>query len=129
MVILDTSFIFAFFNQKDEFHGKAHQILEILGKQPLFVSFLVYQELLTLMMARFSSEAAVELSNELFSEDYSVQLLKIDEEYFEDSQALFKQLSPHKFSFVDISLMVLSKNLEAKVLTFDRNLEKTLAFK
>jgi predicted nucleic acid-binding protein len=126
MVLLDTSFIYAFFNEVDEFHGLARDLLKDVENEPMFVSFLVYQELMTLMMSRFSSEKALLLSDTLFSENSSLQILKMDEEFFEDSKTLFQKLSPHTFSFVDVSLMVLAKHLEAKVLTFDKKLAEAV---
>ncbi|QQR54682.1 type II toxin-antitoxin system VapC family toxin [Candidatus Peregrinibacteria bacterium] len=125
-MILDTSFIFAYFNSVDSLHKKARHIFKSSAEEPHFVSFLVYQELLTLMTSRFSSKEAIQLSEILLSEDSGIQLLKMDEEYFEESVALFEELSPHKLSFVDISLLVLAKNLEAKVLTFDERLVRAL---
>ncbi len=127
MVLLDTSFIYAFFNEVDEFHGIARNLMQNIEEEPIFISFLVYQELMTLMMSRFSSEKAILLADTLFSENSSLQILKMDEEFFEDTQALFQKLSPHTFSFVDVSLMVLAQNLEAKVLTFDKKLAEALA--
>lgn len=126
-MILDTSFIYAYFNSVDSLHDEAHRLFDLADEEPHFMSFLVYQELLTLMTSRFSSKEALELGKVLLSEDSGVHLLKIDEEYFDETLSLFEKLSPHRLSFVDVSLIVLSKNLETKVLTFDQSLERALS--
>jgi predicted nucleic acid-binding protein len=77
-------------------------------------------------MSRCSSEEANQVADVLLAENSPVKLLKLDQEYFEEIMDLFKKLSPHKFSFVDVSLMILSKEFEAKVLTFDHRLEEKL---
>jgi len=92
----------------------------------IYVSFLVAQEFLTLLTSRYSSSVAATIYEDLFSEETGIKLIKIDEEFFEETLVLFKKLNPHRFSFVDVSLMVLSKELEAKVLTFDERLEEKL---
>jgi len=126
LVILDTSFLFAYFQENDEFHLKAKELAENIRGELIYVSFLVAQEFLTLLTSRYSSSVAATIYEDLFSEETGIKLIKIDEEFFEETLVLFKKLNPHRFSFVDVSLMVLSKELEAKVLTFDERLEEKL---
>jgi predicted nucleic acid-binding protein len=40
---------------------------------------------------------------------------------------MFKKLGKHKLSFVDVSLVVLARELGAKIITFDERLQKALA--
>ena len=124
MVILDTSYLFSLFQEEDDFHQKALGLSEKLDDEVSYITFLVFQELLTLITSRFSSAEAIRVADILNSERSPVQFLKLDEEYFDDTLALFKKLSPHRFSFVDVSLMVLAKNMEARVLTFDERLDR-----
>lgn len=127
MVILDTSFLFALFIKEDEFHEKASVLARQQEGQLLACSFLVFQELMTLLMSKIGSAAAIKIGKDLLDSSSSVQFLRMDEESFEDTWSLFETIGTHKLSFVDVSLITLAKNLDAKVLTFDQGLEKALA--
>lgn len=127
MVILDTSFLFALFVEQDSAHLKAVHFAKSLAQENAFCSFLVFQELMTLMMSKLGSEAASKIGADILAQDSGIQILKIDQDYFEETVKLFEKLSPHKLSFVDVSLLVLAKKLEAKVLTFDQGLERALS--
>lgn len=81
---------------------------------------------MTLLMSKVGASAATKIGRDILDTTSPIQLLKIDEEFFEDSWNLFGELGPHRFSFVDVSLIVLSKELDAKVMTFDKRLEKAL---
>ena len=81
---------------------------------------------MTLLMSKVGASAATKIGQDILDSSSPIQLLKIDEELFEESWDLFSKLGSHRFSFVDVSLMVLSKEFEAEVLTFDRRLEEKL---
>jgi len=126
LVILDTSFLFALFVKEDDFHEKALALAKQQDSPLLACSFLVFQELMTLLMSKVGASAATKIGQDILDPSSPIQFLKIDEEFFDESWAIFSKLGPHRFSFVDVSLMVLSKEFEAKVLTFDRRLEEKL---
>lgn len=126
MVILDTSFLFALFVEQDTAHQKALHLAKSLNQESAFCSFLVFQELMTLMMSKLSAVSASKIGADILAQDSGIQILKIDQEYFEETVDLFESLAPHKLSFVDVSLLILAKNLEAKVLTFDQGLDLAL---
>lgn len=126
MVILDTSFIFALFVREDDFHLKAISLIKRFESELIYCSFLVFQETMTLMMSKLGSEAAASIVSNILGEDSPIKLLKVDQEYSNETFELFSKLSPHRFSYVDVSLMVLSREFEAEVLTFDRRLEEKL---
>lgn len=123
MLILDTSFLFAFFQETDDHHNKAVQLTASLEEDIVYFPFLVFQELLTLLTSRYSSKEAVRISEIMLDKDFPAKILKIDEEYFEQSIKMFKKLGKHRFSFVDVSLLVLASELEAKIITFDTRLD------
>lgn len=126
MVILDTSYLYALLREEDDHHQKALQLSKKLNDELVYITFLIFQEFLTLLTGRASSQEAIKVADFLLSEKSPIQLLKIDKEYFEDTLALFKKLSPHRFSFVDVSLIILAGELEAEVITFDKRLEERL---
>lgn len=127
MLILDTSFLFAFFQQNDNQHDDAVGLTASFKNDVVYFPFLVFQELMTLIMSRYSSSEAIRICEIILDKDFPAQILKIDEEYFEQSVDLFKKLGKHKFSFVDVSLIVLARELGAKIITFDERLEKETA--
>lgn len=77
-------------------------------------------------MSKLGSEPAATIISNILAEDSPIKFLKIDPEYINETFDLFSRLSPHRFSYVDVSLIVLAKEFEAEVLTFDRRLEERL---
>lgn len=77
-------------------------------------------------MSKLGSDAATTITSNILAEDSRIKLLKIDPDYINETFDLFSRLSPHRFSYVDVSLIVLAKEFEAEVLTFDRRLEEKL---
>ncbi|MFA5855515.1 MAG: PIN domain-containing protein [Candidatus Gracilibacteria bacterium] len=126
MVILDTSFLFAFFNETDEHHAEAVRLTPSLEGDLIYFPFLVFQELMTLIMSRYSSSEAVRISEILLDGEFPAQIFKVDIDYLKESVALFRELGQHKLSFVDVSLIVLAREFSAKVITFDRGLKTAL---
>jgi len=124
MVILDTSFLFALFQEQDEFHEEAKQVSLSFDGELVYFSFLVFQELMTLTMSRYSSEEATTISRTLLGEKFPAKIIKLDTDYFELTNDLFKKLGKHRFSFVDVSLLVLARELDARIITFDERLQK-----
>ena len=127
MVILDTSYLFAFFQSIDDHHPKAVAIARELEHESCYVPFLVFQELMTLLTSKYSSQEATRLMKVLLAEDSPIKLLKIDMDYFDETVALFRQLEPHRFSFVDVLLIALHRDFNAPVVTFDQRLQRALA--
>jgi len=127
MVILDTSFLVAYFREADVHHAKALKLAEELRGEKMVITFLVFQELASILNRKVSTEFSASVTKRLLMPDSSIELFKLDESYFEEVLALYESLGPHSFSYVDVSLIHLSKELELSVLTFDKELEKALA--
>lgn len=126
MIFCDTSFLFAYFSREDAHHEQAVKIAKNLPKRGVFMPSTVFQELMTLLTYKVSSKAAINLSKLLLSPDSPIELMRVDEAYFEEIMNAFEQNSPHDFSFVDMSLILLSKKMEAKIYSFDADLNKAL---
>jgi predicted nucleic acid-binding protein len=127
MVILDTSFLVAYFREMDVHHAKALQRAEELRGEKMVITFLVFQELASILNRKVSTEFATSVTRKLLSPDSNIELFKLDESFFEEVLELYGKLGPHSFSYVDVSLIHLSKELELSVLTFDKELEKALS--
>lgn len=127
MVILDTSFLVAFFKSNDVHHAAAVEGAERYRGQIKIVSFLVFQEFISIVNRKVSTDVASSLGKQLLSGENNLEIYKLDEAYLEDVLQLYGDLGPHTFSYVDVSLIHLSKELEVPVLTFDKDLAAALA--
>ncbi|MFA4815448.1 MAG: PIN domain-containing protein [Candidatus Gracilibacteria bacterium] len=127
MVILDTSFLIAFFRTNDVHHAAAIDAAETYREKTKIVSFLVFQEFVSILNRKVSTEFASTLSRLLLSGENNLEIYKLDEANLENVLKLYGELGPHTFSYVDVSLIHLSKELELPVLTFDKDLAEALA--
>lgn len=127
MVILDTSFLVAFFKSNDVHHAAAMKAAELHRGQIKVVSFLVFQEFISIVNRKVSSSVASSLSKQLLSGENNLEIYKLDEANLEGVMELYVEMGPHSFSYVDVSLIHLSKELEIPVLTFDKALSAALA--
>lgn len=125
MAVLDTSFIYAFFQPEDVHHQKAKALSQKHEGETHFINFLVFQELVTLITYKKSSQEAYEFGDFLQSALSPIQILKVDEEYLEEYWALAKRLKDHQLSFVDLSLLFLSENFGLPLWSFDQALLQT----
>ena len=125
--MLDTSFIYAFFYEKDFHHKDVIQTLKKLDGEILFTPIEVVQELLTVVTRKFSSEEAIKIGKLIMSEDSWILIFKSHEADFEHGWKVFQKMSPHKFSFVDSLLIGIAKNGDNSVLTFDKEILKVLS--
>lgn len=117
----------AYFRENDVHHQTAVQLAKKHSDDKLVISFLILQELTSVLNRKASTEIAVQVAKMLLDSGGSISVLRLDENYIEDVIDLYKKLAPHSFSYVDVSLIHLSKELELPVLTFDKDLEKALA--
>lgn len=125
MVICDTSFLYAFFNEFDLHHKDAVKIGMEYENANLFTPVEVIEELLTTLTRRTSSDNAIKTVENIFKHD-SIGVIHTNELVFDKSWETFKKLNPHKFSFVDCILISLIKDSDGVILTFDKELLKTL---
>lgn len=122
MVILDTSFLVAFFRKEDHHHAKARVLAKKHAGEQMIMTFLVMQEFMGILNRKSSTELAVKVIQLLLKEGSDVQLFKLDEANLEPTLELFGRLKPHDFSYVDVSLIHLAREFECEVLSFDQKL-------
>ncbi len=125
MIIIDTSYIIAFFSEKDFHHKKAVEFISQLDED-LFAPIEVIQELMTTLSRKVSSLYAVKVASSIL-ENNSINIINSHELVFDKAFDTFKKLNPHKFSFVDCVLISLAKNSDATILTFDKDLLKAVS--
>lgn len=128
MVVLDTSFLYAIFQEEDKHHKKAKEIAKILANEEIiFIPIEVVQELVTVITYRKSSEVAIKIANIILDPKSAIGIVNSHEVVFDDAWKIFKEESPHKFSFVDCVLISMTKNSDdAKLITFDKALAEAV---
>ena len=122
MILLDTSYLVALFNQSDSQHVKAKEIQRKLAGQKLAVSEYVILELSTILAMRGDIQDARQAITSLL-ESEEVRFIPCGSFF---SVTLETMLSQKKFklSFVDCSVLVLLETGEAeKLVSFDAELK------
>ena len=109
MIILDTSFLFAYYREQDVHHKTAVDLAKEIGGETVIVPVEVFEELITVVTRKFSSKAGIEVGKKLLSNEFPVEMLRTADNVFQNAWANFQALDPHSFSFVDCILIALSK--------------------
>lgn len=122
MIILDSNIFIALFFPEDPLHEKATGFLELLENRKFMYTSEVLEEVVTIIAIRKNSELAITVKNTL-QENFTIFPEKISKEGIWSD---FESLSPHRFSYTDVSLYSLSKKFGVEVLTFDDKLKKRI---
>mgnify|MGYP001569946562 CR=1 FL=1 len=129
-ILLDTSFLIAFDNEKDVHHIKARELwIKIKEKQfgIYFISDYIFDEVISVTM-RKKDETRAKIFGKHIKE--SLDILNIDSYLFEEAWNLFEKrekLSEEDkiLNFTDCTNVVLLEFLASnKIATFDRGFEK-----
>lgn len=120
-LFLDTSMIVAFYNQDDQNHSKAKDIMErvVQGEWgPASISDYVFDECVTVTLLKLSLKEAVALGSALIEGELS--LLKATESIIQEAWDIF-QKNPGKLSFTDCTNLAFIRLVDIDYLgTFDR---------
>lgn len=114
--IVDTSVWVALFLDFDVEHQKARRILDRI-RDTIYVPYCVISETATVLAYKHSKKQA---DNFLVYIENNRDLILINNEIAEELN-FYKSL-PHKISFADSALILLSRKLNAELITFDRQL-------
>ncbi|OGI15433.1 hypothetical protein A3K63_01785 [Candidatus Micrarchaeota archaeon RBG_16_49_10] len=126
MIILDTSFIVAYYNTRDENHERAAELMKTLVNGEygdLRITDYVFDECMTVMLIRLKSLPETIKIGELIKK--SMEIFSVGKEIFEESWILFKRQKETAFSFTDCTtLEVMKKMGMGNIATFDRDFKK-----
>ncbi|MFH1218220.1 MAG: PIN domain-containing protein [Candidatus Peregrinibacteria bacterium] len=120
MTILDTSIWVALINKSDTCYEKAKKIAKETNLEELEIFDYTYIETLTVLRNKVSETACNNFLN--FVKDYQKNITLSNEEIFSLANAFFFQ--DKTLSFTDCLLIATAKINSAKLLTFDKALEK-----
>ncbi len=123
MKILDSNVWISFFNKNDINHKKASKILALLFKGEIYLTDYIILEVSTILLQKASKDIANSFV-EFVQDAININIIYSQELLFDKYLEFFKNNNYLKLSFVDQSLVFLSKDFE--IITFDKELLKVL---
>lgn len=116
-VVIDSSFLIAFYNEEDSQHRKALEVVSKIGDKIVLLHPYVVEEVATVLTYKSGiSDAKKFLENFLNSENINISRVDIKEEI-----EFFNKLNK-KISFTDSAIIKMSKEKNIPVLTFDKQI-------
>jgi predicted nucleic acid-binding protein len=117
MIILDTSFLIAFYNKKDSRHREALKIFDEIANDNLVISGYIFDEVVTFLMAKVPW-IAKEVGENILE---NLDVKRVNDEDFKTAWGVFNKFD--ELSFTDCTTLSLSKRLKIRrVVTFDQSL-------
>lgn len=117
---VDTFYIVALVNERDEFNEKANELVEFYDRLPLLVTDAVLLEIGN-SLARWYKTDAIKIFEE-FLESKSIEIVRLDETLFNKAFALYKTHADKTWGLVDcISFVVMREHGITDALTHDRH--------
>jgi predicted nucleic acid-binding protein len=116
MIIVDTGFWVALFNNKDQYHLIAQQTLAQYSSQPLITTWCVLTESCHLLLKRSSStyqgvEKQIKLMDVFQKHQGTFQLFNLEQIHLERIKLLMKQYQNLPMDLADASLVILAEYL------------------
>ena len=124
-VVVDSNIFIALFNQDDTLHERAVALWQEFRDDQgvlLYTSNFVLAEVLTVLRLRVSRTAAQSFGAIVFGQTRALHVIYIDHDLMKQSYEIFSTVPIKDFSFVDASLVALSKAFQAELVTFDKHL-------
>src|SRR3989344_1365860 len=119
--IIDSSIFVAFYYEGDQNHKNALEIIKTISGKTLIIHPYVISEVVTVLTYKVSKEVA-----EVFLSD----VIGVDDVFIPNpdvlSESEFFIFQKKKISFTDSTLVYLAKKLNAKLVTFDKQMIASL---
>ncbi len=117
---VDTSFIVALINQRDQYHTQAINAVEQYDGRPLIVTDVILLEIANALARRYKSEA-IQVIEELLSSE-EVEVVPLTSELFSQAFELYKSRQDKTWGLVDcVSFVVMQRQSILSALTFDQH--------
>lgn len=118
--LIDTSFIVALVNERDEDHEKAVELSIQFNRKPFIITDAVLLEIGNSLSRRFKRES-IETIQDFFNSD-DVDIIGLDETLFNKAFELYKTHSDKSWGLVDcVSFIVMKEHGITDALTSDRH--------
>ena len=123
MIILDSNVWIAFFHKNDNQHKKAEKIIKELNAKIIIPEYII-TEIASILCFKADKKIAVIFLNSVLDND-DIEILLSNEIIFNNTVNNFIDDSGNKLSFIDTTLLCLSKKY--KIVTCDKNLQIAIA--
>lgn len=124
MIMLDTSFVVAYFNTRDQNHDLATKTGKILARQnlELYITDYIFGEIVTVVFVKLKNlEKALDIGKIVLE---SCNLIHVEKDIFEHAWKIFSG-QKLRLSFVDcITIAVMQDRKMQKIATFDGDFTK-----
>ena len=121
-IILDSNIWIGYFNKDDVHHSSSVKLISTLSTSNVYVTEYVVIESLSVLKMRKSEKVAM-LCLDVFQHTHTIHVVPSGD-IFKKTINLFQTLSDKHLSFVDMSLLSLSRDYEVK--TFDKKLASAI---
>jgi hypothetical protein len=130
LIFLDTSFLFAYYNQGDKNHRKALKYFREIVENPsseigwVFTDY-IFDELVTLILLRSRNKTKAIFSGKTLLNSRTIQLFYLKPETIDRSWILFTKYRDKLWSFTDCTtISFMQENRISKIATFDKNFKE-----
>ena len=124
MIMLDTSFVVAYFNTRDQNHDQATKTGKILARQNLeiYITDYIFGEIVTVVFVKLKNlEKALNIGKIILE---SCNLIHVEKDIFEHAWKIFSG-QKLRLSFVDcITIAIMQDRKMQKIATFDGDFAK-----
>ncbi len=122
-VFVDTLFVVAQINQRDQYHAKASELTAELEGYPLLVTDAVLLEIGNALAKNYREQAVAVIENFLTSDE--VKIVRLTPELFDLAFAEYKKHHDKEWGLIDcISFVVMRQEDVDQALTFDHHFEQ-----
>ena len=119
-IFIDTLFVVALVNRRDQYHEQATKLAERLDGHPLLVTDAVLLEIGNALSRNYKEEAVRIMDDFLASDE--VEIVRLTPELFDKAYSMYRTYLDKEWSLVDcISFVVMRQAAVKQVLTFDRH--------
>ncbi|MFA6305157.1 MAG: PIN domain-containing protein [Candidatus Gracilibacteria bacterium] len=122
MKILDSSVIISVFRQQEKNHKKALQIF--ISNEKFLITEYVIAEVLTVLKMREGLKIA-NRCYDFISNTKDIEIVPIENIIFNKALSYFSQ-NKNNLSFIDTILLILSKENQIELVSFDKDLQKAM---
>jgi hypothetical protein len=119
-IFVDTLFVVALINQRDQYHQQASELANYFSGHPLLVTDAVLLEIGNALARNYKAEATTIINDFLTSDE--VHIVYLTPQLFDAGFALYQQYQDKAWGLVDcISFIVMRQNRVTAALTFDQH--------
>lgn len=119
-VFVDTSFVVALVNEKDQHHSRASELADLFDGYPLITTDAILLEIGNALAKKFKEQAAEVIDDFLTSED--IEIVRLDESLFQRAFEIYRTHKDKTWGMIDcVSFVVMRERGIVDALTNDKD--------